>query len=216
MNYKNGILVLIVIVFGACKYPKYQKSFRVTKKTLDTYVVMEPVVTVYARVKNSITSNPPLSVSTSKIVNQIVNKTLSSKFKLKGDIGVKYNSATLDSVCHLLDNNKSKELKGIAMPSNINVNFIGKPERYGLLISMIGFYNPNFNPHNSLTRGMATNSLIFNFNTKPSIEIRLMVIDFELKELVFYDKFISDNFDPRVETEVAELVKRRLRKIYYK
>lgn len=200
----------------ACRYPKYTKTFRVTKKTLETYVVMEPVVSLYARGKNSMTSNQPLSKSTCTVINKIVNQTLSRKFNLKKDIGVKYNLAYLDSIFYLVDHNKRKELNGISMLSNVNENFIGQPERYGLLISMIGFYDPNFNPHHNLTRGMSTNSIIFNQFTKPHLVIRLAVIDFELKELVFYDKFITENYDPRLENEIEELIKRRIRKIYYK
>lgn len=216
MNIRIGAFIILLCFFSACRYPKCTKNFRATKKILDTYVLMEPVVSIYARVQHSMTSNPPLSASISTLVDQITNETLSKKFRLKKIDGPKYRTSALDSLYNQIDHNRSKELKGVFTIPTLNTDFIGQPERYGLLISIVGFYNPNFNPHHNLSKGMASNSIIINSNTKPRVFIRIMVIDFEINELVYYDKFSTDNYDPRVESEMAQIIKRRLRKIYYR
>jgi hypothetical protein len=210
------VLIFILVLNLGCRYPKCTEKFKVAKKTLNTYVLLDPVVSIYARVKNAVTSNPPLSSSTSKIIDGVVNTTLSSKFNLKKIAGLKFRPSELDSLYKQMDYNKSKQLSGIAITSVLNRDFIGQPEKYGLLVSLKGYYNPNYSPHNSLASGMAGNSLILYSNTKPLVYVRLLVIDFEINEVVYYDKYVTENYDPRLESEMAELIKSRIRKIYYR
>jgi hypothetical protein len=210
-----SIVFLTTLTIG-CSTSKYSKEFRETKKHLDTYVIIESIVTIDARDRNSKTSDPSLSKSTARIVNRVVNETLSKKYKLKQLNGQEFGTKSLDSIYNYIDKNKIKELQGIKTTQNLKSNFLGQTDRYGLLISINGYYNPNYAPHFNLTAGMATNSIVVNPTIKPRMDIRIVVIDFEINELVYYDKFSTSNYDPRIENEVVELVRTRLRKIYYK
>jgi hypothetical protein len=215
----SGILIigaLLIMLSAGCGSAKYAVDFRKAKKQINTYLVIKPLVTLNFFNQQLNTIDTLLSDSTERIVGRIVMKTLSTKYKLKQINRPPYSLKSLDSIYSRIDNNKIKALKGISIATSLKANLQNSEDRYGLFVTIKGFYNPNYDPHYKLITGMATNSIIVAPKTKPRIELRVMVIDFLKNEVVFYDKSSTSNYDPRVESEVEQIVRLKLKNIYYK
>ncbi|OFX19158.1 MAG: hypothetical protein A2033_02030 [Bacteroidetes bacterium GWA2_31_9] len=199
-----------------CRSIKYSIEFKENKKHIDSYFVFKPIVELKKVNNNKPTIDSVLSNSTEEIIKNKTIKLLSNKFSLTEINEQIFNKTILNDLYIQIDNNKEKVLQNIFFDSIITINYQVKENKYGILLSINGYYNPDYSPHYNLTTGIATSSVVINPYTKPHLSLRVLVIDIEKKEVVYYDKTSTSNYDPRIKNEIEELVLLKLKKIYYR
>lgn len=219
MIYKFNIIIIVIIftfIFFGCRNIKYSIEFKENKKHTDSYFLFQPIVELKKVNNNKATVDSVLSSTTEEIIKNKTVTLLSNKFSLTQINEQIFNKAVLNDLYIQIDNIKEKTLQDILIDSIIAFNYQIKGNKYGILVSINGFYNPDYSPHYNLTAGIATNSVIINPYTKPHLSFRVLVIDVEKKQVVYYDKALTSNYDPRLKTEIEELVVLKLKKIYYR
>ncbi len=102
--------------------------------------------------------------------------------------------------------------------ANTILNHFGNEikNRYALLLVFYSNYNPDYQTHYNAKMGLASSRIILDKNTKPYSDLRLLIMDTLNKEIVYYDKISSNNYDPRLADEIEVMTKKILKKIYYK
>jgi len=217
----RGTLVLIAIgsfltlLCASCNSAKYAVGYKQAKKSQDSYLLLKPIVTILTTDGTDVKVDSSFSRSRARIIQQTITDLLSKKFRVAHSEAQEMKMASLDSICLQIDKNDPKILRGM-MITPVPLSDRDRSEKFGLLITMDAYINSNFGPHQNITNGIGSNTLVLNPRTNPMVALRVLVVDLTSNEVVFYDKQSTRNYDPRVESELQEFTRSALKKIYYK
>ncbi|NOX48177.1 MAG: hypothetical protein GXO89_14485 [Chlorobi bacterium] len=194
---------------------KYSAGFKKGKKGIETLTIYSPVVHIVANDKRTEYLDSVLTKKNQIFLDSLTHDLLFKKYTLESTSLPMFDMNVftglfeqLEDSPKLLDNISAKQLLG-----ELNLEHKSK---FALMLVYSGTVNPDFPPHFNVLYGLASNTLIIDPSTKPYSEMRLMIIDTESEDVVFYDMVKTSNFDPRISGEVEQLAKKILRKIYYK
>ena len=213
---RTAIAILIVLTIFShlgCSSAKYSAGFKSEKKQIDALTIFSPLVNVTFKKDQLTYIDTAFSTSIQQQMEEITLEVLSSKFNVEQVSLSSVNQKALFDLFHKLDNSP-KTLDAISSGSLFEIN-PGCNSRYAVLLTFHSEINANFGPHQNVSTGMATNSIIIAPHTKPHSELRLMVLDMNNDEIVFCDMIKSSNFDPRIESEIKHKTKTILKKVYY-
>jgi len=208
--------ILSIIFFSQCSSGKYYPDFKLSKKNVDSLLLIKPIAFV-KRVKNNYNSFD--TVVANKISNQVLQKT-------KSTLSKKYYFAEekilTDSIFELklFDLFKSLDTQGKTMTEVKTPLFIGDliPKsklKYSLLIFFQGFYNGNYEPYQNIQQSMNSNSIYINRQLFSS-DLRTLIVDNSNQRIVFYNKKYSGINDPRIKEFVEQMTLDVIKPIYYK
>ena len=210
--YLFGISTLFMLSFIPAKY---SSDFKKEKKKIDILTIFNPIVHIVVNNNRTEYIDSTLTKVNQELLDSLTKKMLYKKYNIKNTVlpELDINIFTdlfkqLENSPKLLDNISAKGLL-----SELNLEYESK---YALMLVYYGQINPDYPPHYNIHSGLASNTIVINSSTKPYSEMRLMIIDTENESVVFYDMVNSSNFDPRVSTEVEQMAKKIMKKIYYK
>ena len=215
-NITSGIIILglVIIILTSCGSAKYSSNFKNQKKYLDTLTIFTPLVTVVAKNSKINYIDSVLTHSVQLLIEKQTFDLLSSKYRLEKKQLAQIDQKSFDKIYSQIENS-GKRISGILCDSiliQVDQNYKNK---FALLIIYNGEINPDYGPHYNISAGMASNGIIIAPQTKPYSDLRLMIIDTEIREIVFFDRINSSNYDPRVDSEIEHITKTILRNIYY-
>jgi len=207
-----GISSLLMLSFIPAKY---SSDFKKAKKKIDNLTIFNPIVHIVANNQRAEYIDSTLIKVNQELLDSLTNKMLHNKYNLKNAILPVLDINMFTDLFNQLENSPKlfDNISAKGLLSKLNLEYENK---YALMLVYYGQINPDFPPHYNVQRGMASNSIIIDRSTKPYSDMRLMIIDTENESVVFYDMVNSSNFDPRISTEVEQLAKKILKKIYYK
>ncbi|RLD59707.1 MAG: hypothetical protein DRJ05_06005 [Bacteroidetes bacterium] len=210
----NTIIVLAFILTG-CSSAKYSTEFKAQKKNIDTLTIIKPIVTIDARNNKVQFLSTELINSVQQTIEGLTIDILSSKYVLKEEKLSNIDTTIFNKIYDQIENSP-KRISGVSSDSILKQIAPNIKSRFALLITYDGKINPNYEPHNNLMAGLASGYVIIAPNTKPHSDLRLMIIDTEIHEVVYFDRVKTSNYDPRVKSEIERIIKTILRNIYYK
>ena len=207
------IIQLIVIVSTGCSSAKYTEEFKGQKKDVDTLTIITPITSVI----NENSKIKGIDSSLTRINRELIEKTifdlLSSKYKLEKSILAGFDKKLMNEIYNQIEKSP-KTIKGFSTKNIITAG--ASKHKFGLLFVFDGYINSDFPPHYNTMSGLATDRIIINPFTKPHSDLRLLIIDTQKEEIVFYNSIHTSNYDPRVSSEIEQITRNLLRKIYYK
>ena len=199
-----GISILLMI---GCESAKYTTDFKKQKKQIDTLTVIIPFTYVAAVSFRTGYFDSLLTTVNQELIEKTTLNILSSRYAIEKTYLPKIDLRTLDEIYSQIENSP-KTLSGIHSKTLLT-EIEHNNNRYAVLIIYNGQINPDFPPHSNFK----TDSFIINMTTEPFSDLRLMIIDTEKEEVVYFDRILSINIDPRVESEIKQMTADILRKI---
>lgn len=208
-------LLLFSILLASCSTAKYSVSFKKQKKHLDTLSIAKPFVEIYAITRSKKYLDTTLTSSNIKTIEKTTLNLLDSKYNLKKTILKNSDTQELKQLLEKLESSP-KQLVNISVKKAISYFKDDFDSRFVLLLIYNGSINPNYGTNHNLKEGMATGLIVVNPSAKPHSDLRLLIIDKEKEKVVYYDKFRSGNYDPRLPSQVEQMTKTILKSVYYK
>jgi hypothetical protein len=209
-----GLSALLMLSFIPAKYaPDFKKD----KKQIDTLTIFSSFAHIVANNNVTAYADPSLAIANQKVMDSLILDLLDRKYILESQNLPQINPdqfadlfAQLEQSPKTLNNISSRELL-----ENLNTPCKNK---YALLLVYHGQYHPDFPPHYKFNSAVQYNTIAITPNnpTKSTSDLRLLVIDTEQEEVVFYDEINSSKYDPRVKSEVEQMTRNMLKKIYNK
>ncbi len=179
---------------------------------------MNPIVQVAAasdiRAKSI---EPDLTQTNARLIDSITNKLLSKKYTILKAQSPNNDIETITELFQQLDNS-SNLLVNVSSKSIFDKQNTNCKSRYVLLLTFSGQFDPNFPPHYKLYNALLYNRIVITPDNSISSysELRLIVIDTETEQIVYYDRLKTSKYDSRIESEVIQMTKDVLKNIYYK
>ena len=211
--FKILLYSIILTLLSSCNSAKYSTEFKKQKKFVKELTIYEPIVTIIAENNQIKYADSTIANGAKKVIDDLTYQVLSDKYKLnKSQTKKNHNIKALNDFYEQIDNN-SNTLESVSS----NQIFLGenKESRYSLLITLQGKFNPKYSPHTSLQQGYSPQSIIIIPKARPDSDLRVMIIDNKINEIVFYDKLNTSSYDPRVKKDIERITKTILKKIYY-
>ena len=211
--YFLGILMMVLLGFTPAKY---NKGFKNEKKKLDTLTVLTSFVQISANNNKYKVEDIELSIFNQRLIDSVTINLLQKKYVLnKSQLST--NRLDFVEIFESLENS-SKTLNKISSKKlfkNLKINLDGK---YALILLLNGQYHPEFPPHYTRDAAFMSGTIIISPNNpiKAESDLRLLVINTENDEIVFYDRINSSQYDARVSSEIKIMTRKILKKIYYK
>lgn len=206
------MLVFFILSFIPAKY---SADFKKEIKGIDKLTIFNPTVHIFANNTKIEYLDSNLTKANQELFEGLTNNLLFKKFTLEESTLPVLDINIFDDLFKELEDSP-KLLDNISAKRLLSEVKLECKTKFALMLVYYGRFNPNFQPHYNTQSGVASNKIIINPSTKPYSEMRLLVIDTENEEIVFYDSVNSTNFDPRVSSEVEQMAKKILKKIYYK
>lgn len=194
---------------------KYSSSFKKEKSKIENLTIYSPVVHITANNNKTEYKDSTLSKLNQEFLDSLTNNLLSKKYNLNNSLLPEFNINLFTELFKEVERSP-KLLNDISAKEIFQKLNLKSESKYALMLVYNGQINPDYPPHYNIYSGLASNSVIVNPNTKPYSDLRIMIFDTENESVVFYDMVSSSNFDPRVSSEVEQLAKKILKKIYYK
>ncbi len=179
-------------------------------------IVLKPIVNVVTKTRDETTEALSLSKNIANNIEKIALKLLSSKYKITQSTIHDFDQGALQDLCLKIDADKSKELNNYSTHAVFDALKVELKGKYAALLLMDAKINPAFEPHYQLKTSLATDFYVVNKNIKPQTILRLLVIDLEEEKVVFHQKIVTKNYDPRVNSEVEQITRIILKRLYYK
>jgi len=217
MMNRFGILIFGVstlLLFGFVP-AKYSANFNKEKKKIDQLTIFNTIVHMVANNSSAEYIDSTLMKVNQSLLDSLTNSMLINKYNVKNAVLQEIELKKITDLFEELENSPSL-LVNISTKGLLgNLNQVSE-SKYALMLVYYGQFNPDLQPHANLQSGFVTNSIVINSSTKSYSDMRLMIIDTENENVVFYDRFHSSNFDARLPTEVEQMAKKIMKKIYYK
>ncbi len=207
-------IIIIATILSGCSSAKYSTEFKSQKKNIDTLTIIKPIVTIDARNNKVKFLDTGLTNSVQQTIEELTIEVLSSKYVLKEEKISHIDTTMLNKFYDQIENSP-KMISGISSDYILKQIAPNIQSRFALMITYDGKINPNYEPHHNHMTGIASGSIIIAAHTKPYSDLRLMIFDTEICEIVFFDRINSSNYDPRVKSEIERITKTILKKIYY-
>ena len=214
-NFGKFLLVIVTLILMGFIPAKYSSSFKKEKSKIENLTIYSPVVHITANNNKTEYKDSTLSKLNQEFLDSLTNNLLSKKYNLNNSLLPEFNINQLTELFKEVERSP-KLLNDISAKEIFQKLNLKSESKYALMLVYNGQINPDYPPHYNIYSGLASNSVIVNPNTKPYSDVRIMIFDTENESVVFYDMVSSSNFDPRVSSEVEQLAKKILKKIYYK
>lgn len=213
---KTKIISLITIIASliACTTGKYTSNYKAERSNIDSLTILTPWVLVEENDGENRKSNLLIEESNRMIISKITEKLLSSKYSIINQEFIYEDTKEFLEFCNKLEFSGDK-LEGQIVPNGFLDNIENPQTKYGLLLIYRAEFNPVYEPHYNLKAGIQTSYIIIDPQTKPSSDLRLLVINFQSEEVAHYSSKISKSHDPRVPDDVEFLTKAILKSVYY-
>lgn len=208
-------LILLFGILYNCSSAKYSADFKSQKKELETLTLLTPLVNVVAITGQESQVDTALNNSLRLLIENQTFDLLTSKYSLEKKQILQIDPKIFEPIYMQLENSE-KKISGVKCDTLLKLFNQKYSSRFALLITYNGKVNTAFEPHYNVNASLATNSFIIAPYTKPYSDLRLLILDTEQKEIVFFNRINSSNFDPRVESEMEQITNTILKKIYYK
>ncbi len=213
---KNTLYIILLFSLVSCGTGKFATSYKLEKKSTDSLIILQPLVQIdMVDEMNNKEKDNKLIENNKKLISDITYGLLDSKYILFDQGIADYNTDLIFNLCDHLENSENTLSGHYILDLDFSNEFKTGP-KYALLIVYKGMFNPNFEPDYNIKAGMTTNTLIINSSTKPYSDLRLLIINRENNEVVFYSSNKTTNSDPRVQAEIEQMTKLILKPIYYK
>lgn len=214
-NFGKFLLVIVTLILMSFIPAKYSSSFKKEKSKIENLTIYSPVVHITANNNKTEYKDSTLSKLNQEFLDSLTNNLLSKKYNLNNSLLPEFNINLFTELFKEVERSP-KLLNDISAKEIFQKLNLKSESKYALMLVYNGQINPDYPPHYNIYSGLASNSVIVNPNTKPYSDLRIMIFDTENESVVFYDMVSSSNFDPRVSSEVEQLAKKILKKIYYK
>jgi hypothetical protein len=213
-SYLIGISIFFLLSFIPAKY---SADFRKEKKGIDTLTIFNPIVQIVANNNRTKYIDSILIRDNQVLIERITNDLLVKKYTLKKALLPSIDINVFSDLFEQLENSSKTLIKISSRQIFKDLNIECK-SKYALLLVYHGQYHPDFPPHYKLNAAMFSSTIVITPKnpTKSISDLRLLVIDTEFEEIVFYDRINSSKYDARVSSEVEQMTRNILRKIYYK
>ena len=201
----------------SCVSTKYSADFRKEKKGIDTLAIFKPIVNIVAKNNRTEYTDSILIRDNQELLESITFDLLSKKYTIEKILLPSMDINIFSDLFERLENS-SKSLNKISSRQIFIEQNLECKNKYALLLVYFGQFNPDFPPHFKLYSAMLASTIVITPNnpSKSQSDLRLLIIDTEMEEIVFYDRINSSKYDARVLSEVGQMTKKILRKIYFK
>lgn len=214
-NFGKFLLVIVTLILMGFIPAKYSSSFKKEKSKIENLTIYSPVVHITANNNKTEYKDSTLSKLNQEFLDSLTNNLLSKKYNLNNSLLSEFNINLFTELFKEVERSP-KLLNDISAKEIFQKLNLKSESKYALMLVYNGQINPDYPPHYNIYSGLASNSVIVNPNTTPYSDMRILIFDTENENVVFYDMVSSSNFDPRVSSEVEQLAKKILKKIYYK
>jgi hypothetical protein len=196
---------------------KQSRSFKEANSGLDTLTILSPVVQVVADDNKNKFVDFELAQSNVRLIDSVSVALLSKKYKLDKTQTYLSDTKQYEEVLQHLEN-APDVLENVSSRQVFNKQRTACNSRYALLLFYNGQFHPNFPPHYKLNTAVFAGKVVITPNnpTQSNSDMRVLIIDTETEQIVYYDKLSTAKYDPRVQSEVMQLTKDILKNIYYK
>ncbi len=180
---------------------------------MDALTIILPFVQVFAHDKHDAFLDIELSILNQNLLDSLSKNILDRKYAFK-DISLKPNATGVAELFEKLDAGP-KYLDDISSEKIFMKQEMLWESKYALMILFEGHYLATYPPHYFRNAALKGNTIMI-VNKESKIDLRLLMINTESMEVVFYDRVKSSQYDPRLPNEIVIMVKKILKKIYYK
>lgn len=209
-----GLSALLMLSFIPAKYAP---GFKKDKKQIDTLTIFSSFAHIVANNNVTAYDDPSLAITNQKVMDSLTLDLLDRKYILESQILPQIIPDQFKGLFEQLEQSPKilKKISSRKLLKNLNTPCKNK---YAVLLVYQGQYHPDFPPHYKFKSVVQANTIAITPNnpTKSTSDLRLLIIDTEQEEVVFYDGINSSKFDPRVKSEVEQMTRNLLKKIYYK
>ena len=211
--YFLGLVMLVLWSFTPIKYATY---FKKEKKKVDTLSVITPYVQIFADNNQYQVEDIELSLFNQGLFDSITKDLLQKKYILNHML-LTPNNIEFYKLFDSLENSP-KVLHEISAENLFKNSEINWKSKYALILIFHSKYHPDFPPHFTRDAAFMSGTIVISPHNpiKSESDLRLLVINTEYNEIVFYDKVNSSQYDPRLPNEIENMVRQILKKIYYK
>jgi hypothetical protein len=205
------ITVFFIFLATSCKTGSYTLEFKNEKKKIDTLTYIRPFVQVVTY-KGLDTSLINLN---SILITRTTSDLLGKKYHIVECESNNFDYASVFDKIRDIDKS-NVQFKNISISKFLEQKDFQINSRFALLIFFGGTYNPNFETDYNIKNWIFSNVTIINSWAKVQSEGIVIIIDTFSKEIVYYNRISSKNYDPRKDGEVEKLIQYLLQWLYYK
>jgi len=212
--YLSSILLFVLSGFIP---EKHAPGFKETKKRIDTLTIINPVVQVVADNNRTRSLESDLTQIDTRLIDSITNRLLSKKYVLEKTLTPITDIEFYSELLQQLENSPSS-LVNVSSRLIFDKQKTLCKSKYALLLIYNGQFHPDFPPHYKLNSAVLSSTIVITPNnpTKSISELRILIIDTEVEQIVYYDKLNTSKYDARIQSEVVQMTKDLLKNIYYK
>ncbi len=215
------VYISVFTLLYSCETGRYVSDYKQIKKTIDTLVILKPMVVI--DVKNYSDKDSfdiKLENAVSKILKDKANDLLNKKYIIKNELSDKeYSDADIKELISLTDKLKQskKTIQGFIFPDINNKN---DKTDYLLFIYLKGHYTQGISPYETLSEGESANLILGGggVNLTPAKtaneEIGVFLLN-KNKEVLYFNSIFSVN-DPRLKELAERDFMKVIKSIYYK
>lgn len=212
---KTFLFQFLIVLLCSCNSGKYATSYKIEKSDVDSIVLIHPFVQIETIDRNGNHQDLTLTQEHKRLIYSTANELLDSKYSITPQDTLAIDMDYVNEIFEKLDESK-KLISGIYLSKGDNSTQSIVGSKYALIVFYQGVYNPNFQPDHNVKAGLATNMLIVNPSSKPASTMRVLMINRNTHEVVFYAKKTTREADPRIVSEIEKLTRSILKPIYYK
>jgi len=209
---KNSVLFLTIVfvVFG-CSTGKYVSNYKQIKKTIDTLVIISPLVVIDAlNYKGEEITDNELEDSVGIILTNKVSDLLQAKYVVKKDMSQRnYTKEEIEEFVSLFI--KLKQLKNPISKLKFSNSIYINEGKYYLFVYLNGHYTIGVSPYETLGQG---NSINLTPARTANDEVGVLLLN-NKKEVLYFNSVFSAN-DPRLKELVERDLMKVIKSIYYK
>lgn len=215
------VFISAFVLLFSCKTGRYISDYKQIKKTIDTLVILKPMVVIdVENYSNKDTFDIKLENAVSKILKDKANDLLSKKYIIKNELPDKeYSDGYIKNLISLT--NKLKQSKNpiqeFIFPNLSNEN---DNANYSLFFYLKGHYTLGINPYETLSKGESANLILggssVNLTPARTANEEIGVILFNKNNEVLYFNSVFSVNDPRLKELVERDFMKVIKSIYYK
>jgi hypothetical protein len=217
VQYVKYAFVLTLFILSAFIPAKYAADFKKEKKGIDTLTVFSSIVQVVSDDNITRYIDSTLSDKNQMLLDSITYALLSKKYTLEK---VSLSSVDIGNYADLFEQleNSPESLDKISARPLLNNQHLKCKSRYALLLIYNASYHPDFPPHYKLNSVLVYSTIVITPGnpTASDSDLRLLIIDTQTENIVFYDRINASKYDARVIYDLDQMARIILKKIYYK
>ncbi len=212
-------LILIALMYGlfimiSCMPGGQTALFRQMKKEADTLIVISPYLEILADDFREKSIDHDLQELNRQLITKVTSDVLSSRYVLKHIELPEIDENKLFSFYDSLDNSTESNAAAIQQPLFSELKEIDK-SKLAMFITYHAEYNSVAAPVSSQSN-FGTSTLTVNPSARPRSDLRLIVINLQTDEVVFYNRHNTRNYSPNIPNDIEQITRRLLKDIYYK